>query len=47
MSRKNVTFSDKKINRSNLYRNKNLFNIDDTDINKLLASKRESHGRKV
>ena len=29
MSEKNITFNDKKINKSNFYRNKILFNIDD------------------
>ena len=29
MSEKNITFNDKKINKSNFYRNKILLNIDD------------------
>ena len=31
MSGKNINFDDKKINKSNFYRNKKLFNIDDID----------------
>ena len=34
------------ISKSNFYRNKELFKIDDIDINKILVSKRESNGKK-
>ena len=35
MSEKNIIFNDKKISKSNFYRNKKLFNIDDIDVNKI------------
>ena len=37
MSGKNTNFNDKKINRSNFYRSKNLFKVDDIDINRILS----------
>ena len=36
----------KNINKSNFYDNKKLFKIEDTDINKILVSKKESYGKK-
>ena len=41
MSRKNIIFDDKKINKSNFYRNKNLFNIYDIEVDKILISKKK------
>ena len=41
MSGKNLSFNDKKINKSNIYRIKELFNIEYIDINKILVSKKE------
>ena len=35
-SGKNRNFDNKKINKSNFYKNKKLFNIDDIDANKIL-----------
>ena len=46
MSGKNINFDDRKINKSNFYRNKKLFNIDDIDANKILISKKEPYGKK-
>ena len=46
MSGKNIKFDDKKINKSNFYKNKKLFNLHDLDVNKLLVSKKESYGTK-
>ena len=46
MSGKNINFDDKKINKSNFYRNKRPFKIDDIDINKILNSKKEPYGKK-
>ena len=46
MSGKNITFNDKKINKSNFYRYEKLFKIDDMESDKILVSKRESYGRK-
>ena len=47
MSEKNIIFNDKKISKSNFYRNKKLFNIDDIDVNKILISKKEPYGKKI
>ena len=42
MSGKNTNFDDKKINKSNFYKNKKLFDLNDIDVNKILVSKKES-----
>ena len=47
MKGKSIYFDDKKINKSNFYRNKKLFNIDETVVGKILVSKRKSYGKKV
>ena len=47
MGGKNLNFDDKKINKSNFYRNKKLFNIDDIDANKILVSKKEPTTKKL
>ena len=39
-------FDDVKINKSTFYKNKKLFSIHDVDVNKILVSKKESHGTK-
>ena len=39
MSKKNIIFDDKKINKSNFCKNKKLFNIYDIDVGKILISK--------
>ena len=46
MSGNSINFDHKKINESNFYKNKNLFNIYDLDVNKILVSKKESYGTK-
>ena len=48
MSRKKINFDSKKIEISNFYKHKNkkIFNIDDIDVNKILASKKEPYGKK-
>ena len=46
MSGKNINFDDKKINRSNSYKSKKLFNIYDIDLNKIFISKKEPYGKK-
>ena len=43
MSGKNINFEDKKINKSNFYKNKKLFKIEDMDTNNILFSKKESY----
>ena len=40
MSGNNIIFGDKKINKTNFYKNKKLSKIDDIDVNKILISKR-------
>ena len=44
MSGKNINFDDKKIKRSEFYKNKNVTRIDDIDVNKILVSKKEPYG---
>ena len=41
MSEKSINFDDKENNKSNFYKNKKLFNIEDIDISKILVSKKE------
>ena len=43
MSEKNIIFIDKKINKSNFYKNKKLYKIDGIDVNQILAPKKESY----
>ena len=46
MSGKSINFDDTKINKSNFYKNKKLFPLNDIDVNKILVSKEESYGAK-
>ena len=46
MSGNNINFDDKKIKKSEFYKNKKMSNINDIDVNKILVSKKESHGIK-
>ena len=46
MSGKCINFEDKKINESNLKKNKKRFNIHDLHLIKILVSKKESYGTK-
>ena len=46
MSEKNINFDNKKIRKSDFYKNKKVVKIDDVDINKILVSKEESYGTK-
>ena len=46
MSGKSIDFDNKKINKSNFYKNKKLFSLNDIDVNKILVSKKESYGTK-
>ena len=43
MSGKSIYFDDKKTNKSNFYKNKQLFNLNDIDANKILVSKKTNH----
>ena len=47
MTGKNVNFGDKKIEKSNFYKNKRVIKIDDIDVNKILVSKEEPYGLKT
>ena len=46
MSGKRINFDNKKINKSNFYKNKKLFNLYDLDVDNILVSKKESYGTK-
>ena len=46
MSGKNIDFEDRKIKKSDFYKNKKIINIDSIDVNKILVSKEESYGTK-
>ena len=46
MSEKSIYFDDKKIKKSDFYKNKKVNRIDDTDFNKILVSKKEPYGTK-
>ena len=40
MNGKKINFDDKKIYKGHFYRNKKLYNIYDTDVNKILVPKK-------
>ena len=42
-----MIFDDKKISKSNFYKNKKLFGIYDIEVDKILISKKESYGKKA
>ena len=44
MSGKSVSFDDKKIKRSDFYKNKKVFQIDNIEANKTLVSKEKLYG---
>ena len=46
MSGKNINFNNKKIKKSDFYKNKKVIRIDDINVNKILVSKREPYGTK-
>ena len=45
MNQKNINFDDKKIKKTELYKYKKVFNIDDIDVNKILVSKKEPYDK--
>ena len=47
MSGKNIIFDDKKISKSNFYKNKELFDIYDTEVDKILISQKKLYGKKA
>ena len=46
MGGESISFDDKKINKTSLYKNKKLCNSHDIDVNKILVSKTELYGTK-
>ena len=46
MSGKNINFDDKKIKKSDFYKNKKINKIDDININNILVSQKEPYGTK-
>ena len=46
MSRKNINFDDKIIKRSSFYKNKKINNIEGSDVNNILVSKKVPYGTK-
>ena len=46
MRGKSINFDDKKIKKSEFYKNKKVNSIDDIDVNKILVSKKEPYGTK-
>ena len=46
MSEKDITLGDKKIKKSDFYKNKKVIKIDDIDASKILVSKEEPYGIK-
>ena len=45
MSGNSINFNDKKIKKSNFYKNKEIFDINDIDINKIFVYKKEKYGK--
>ena len=46
MSGRNINFNDKKIKKSDFYKNKKINKIDDINVNNILVSKKEPYGTK-
>ena len=46
MSRKTINFNDKKIKNSDFYKNKKVFQIDNSDVDNILVCKKEAYGTK-
>ena len=44
MNRKSINFENKNIKSDFYNKNKNIFNVNDIDVNKILISKKEQHG---
>ena len=45
MNGKNINFNNKSIKKTEFYKNKKIFKIDDTDVNKVLVSKKEPYSK--
>ena len=46
MNTKNINFDDKKVKKSDFYKNKKVFHIDNIDVDKILVSKKEPYRTK-
>ena len=46
MSGKSINFGDKRIRKSDFYKNKKITKIDDIDVNKILVSEKQLYGAK-
>ena len=46
MNGKNINSNDKKIRKSDFYKNKKINNIEDIDVNNILVSKKESYSNR-
>ena len=46
MSEKTINFNDKKVRKSDFYRNKKMYRIEDIDINNVLVSEKEQYRTK-
>ena len=46
MSGKSISFDNKNIKKSDFYKNKKIFKIEDINVNKIFVSKKESYGAK-
>ena len=47
MSGKTINFNDKKIKKSDFYKNKKVFQIDNIDVNNILVSKKNHTEQKI
>ena len=47
MSGRSINFDDKRIKKSDFYKNKKVFNLEDIDVNEILDSKKEPHAKKM
>ena len=47
MRGKNINFNDKKIRKSDFYKNKKINNMEDIDVNNILISKKEKKNHAV
>ena len=45
MSKNIIKFDDKKIKKSDFYKNKKIFNLNDIDANNILVSEKEKYGK--
>ena len=45
MSGNSINFNNKKIKKSDFYKNKKIFNIDNIGVNKILVSTKETYGK--